>query len=209
MIKRKSVRSSKNNKVSRKTPEARPPKRKGKAVTAEDQFWSLIESARRARSFSTALTAALKKLSAAEIIGFENIFRRKLADAYVFPLLAANFVIESYVSDDVLEDFRAWLISQGRQRFQAALSDPESICDWLDRKDVDTVDMAGESMLFIAQNAYKQYGDGDEFYARTDYPRQPPLKQRWPNSKADFRKRYPRLVDKFWNQSRIGEYHPV
>jgi hypothetical protein len=208
-MKRKTARSSKNSKVSRKTPKARPPKRKRKAVLAEDRFWSLIESARPARSVSTALTVALKKLSAAEIIGFENTFRRKLADAYVFPLLAANFVIGSYVSDDVFEDFRAWLISQGRQRFKAALSDPESICDWLDRKDVDRVDMVGESMLFIAQNAYKPYGDGDKFYAETDYPRQPPLKQQWPNSKAEFRKRYPRLVDKFWNQSRIGKYHPV
>lgn len=196
-----------SNKVRRETPKADGAKRSRKTAMKEDRFWGVIEDARSARDVCSALTASLKKLAAEEIIAFENMFRRKLAQAYVFPLLAANFVIESYVSDDVFESFRAWLVSQGRKRFEAALSDPESICDWLERKGVNAVDSHGEAMLFVAQNAFKRYGDEEDFFARTKHPREPALRQRWPDDKAGFRERYPRLVDKFWNQARIKELH--
>jgi hypothetical protein len=189
------------------------PKRSRTAKMTEERFWGLIEEGRCARNICSALTAALKRLSAKEIIAFENMFRRKLADAYLFPVLAANFIIESYVSDDVFESFRAWLVSQGRQRFEAALADPESICDWLERKGVwskagdNAVDRQGEQMLFVAQNAYARYGDEEDFADQTTYPRKPALKVRWPEGKAGFRKRWPRLVDKFWNQALIKELH--
>src|SRR5262249_8869697 len=145
------------------------PKRSRNGTMTEDRFWGLIDEARSARNVCLALTTALKKLSAEEIIAFENTLRRKLAKAYVFPVLAANFIIESYVSDDVFENFCAFLVSQGRQRFKAALSNPESICDWLERKGVwskagdNAVDRQGEKMLFVAQNAYARYGDEEDF----------------------------------------------
>jgi hypothetical protein len=174
-------------------------------LMSEPRFWKLIADARQAKKFHTALTAALKALSPDEIIGFQNTLRRKLLEAYKFPVLAANFIIQSYTSDDVFEDFRAWLVSQGQERFEAALSDPESICDWHERDEVD--DMDGESMLFVAQKAYAEHGDEEDFSDRVQYPRTPDLKQEWPKDKAGFRKRWPRLVDKFWNQERIREIH--
>jgi hypothetical protein len=184
----------------RKAQTSRP--KRPASVMPQRRFWALIEDARLSSSVCSALTAALKKLAAEEIIGFEHTLRRKLALAYVFPLLAANYVIESYVSDDVFESFRAWLVSQGRQRFEAALSDPESICDWLDRKGASAVDRQGERMLFVAQNAFKRYGDEEDFFNRTDHSREPAFEQSWPRTKAEFRKRY---VDKFWNQTRINK----
>src|SRR5262249_22186747 len=98
-----------------------------------------------------------------------------------------------------------WLVSQGQVRFESALSDPESICDWLDRDEVDDID--GELMLFVAQEAYDEHGDEDEFADQVKRPRTPALKQDWPKDKAGFRKRWPRPVDKFWNQERIREIH--
>ena len=151
------------------------------------------------------LNQLLKGLPADDIIAFENIFRRKLVTAYTFPLLMANFVIQSYVSDDVFEDFRAWLVTQGRERFELALANPESICDWLNRENVDDID--GETMLLLSQTAYEQYGDEDEFFSRIEYLPEPEIKQDWPEDKAGFRNKYPRLVDQFWNQERIRELH--
>src|SRR5262245_43894761 len=97
---------------------------------AEPRFCKLIEEACQAKKFYKALTAKLKALAPGEIIGFQNTLQRKLRDAYTFPVLAANFIIQSYTSDDVFEDFRAWLVSQGQERFESAVSDPESICGW-------------------------------------------------------------------------------
>lgn len=171
----------------------------------EDRFWKLIAEARLKDDFLVALAARLEDLTADEIVGFQNTLQRQLARAYKFPLLAANFIIQSYVSDDVFEDFRAWLVSQGRERFEAAVSDPQSICDWLKRSEVDGID--GEAMLLAAQRAYEQYGDDEEFSARLVYPRQPKMKQDWPENAEGYKKRWPRLVDKFWNLERIRKLH--
>lgn len=184
----------------------RKPKTPVKASTMkDDRFWKLIAEARQEDDFLVALTAKLKDLPADEIVGFQNTLQRKLVDACTFPLLAANFIIQSYVSDDVFEDFRAWLISHGRERFEAAVSDPKSICDWLKRSEVDAID--GASMLLVAQRAYEENGDEGEFAARIVYPREPKLKQDWPENAAGYKKRWPRLVDKFWNLERIRELH--
>src|SRR5262245_14250980 len=118
------------------------------AAMAAGRFWKLVEAARRADDFVLALSSVLEKLPADEIIGFQTTLHQYLARAYRFPLLAANFIIQSYVSDDVFEDFRAWLVSQGRERYVAAVADPESICDWLERSAVDGID--GQSVLLAA-----------------------------------------------------------
>ena len=171
----------------------------------EDRFWQLIKDARHGDDFYATLRETLTNESADDIISFQNILRRKLVDAYTFPVLMANFVIQSYVSDDVFEDFRAWLVTQGRERFESALTNPDSICDWFVRDDVDGID--GETMLLICQNAYEQYGDEDEFFEHLHYPPEPTVNQDWPDDKDGFRDQCPRLVDNFWNQERIKELH--
>jgi hypothetical protein len=187
--------------MAKRTP-AHPVKSSG---MSEDRFWKLIARARQEDRFIAALAAELKALPADDIIGFENILQRKSVAACSFPLLAANFIIQSYVSDDVFEAFRAWLVSQGRARYEAAVADPESICDWLERGEVEEID--GESMLLVAQRAYRAHGDGEKFAARIEQPRDPPLKEDWPKNEAGYRKRWPRLVAKFWNLERIRELH--
>jgi hypothetical protein len=171
----------------------------------EDRFWKLIAEAQQKDNFLVALTAKLEDSPADDIVGFQNTLQRKLVDACTFPLLAANFIIQSYVSDDVFEEFRAWIVSNGRERFEASISDPESICDLLERSEVDAID--GASMLLVAQRAYEEYGDDEEFFARIVYPREPKLKQDWPENADGYKKRWPRLVDKFWNLERIREFH--
>jgi hypothetical protein len=171
----------------------------------EDRFWQMIERARQEDDVISALAANLEELPAADVIGFQNTLERKLADAYTFPLLAANFIIQSYVSDDVFEDFRAWLVSQGRERFEAAVADPASICDWLKRKEVD--DINGEAMLLVAQRAYEEHGDEEEFEARIVHPRTVKFKQDWPENADGYQKRWPRLFETFWNLERIRELH--
>jgi hypothetical protein len=183
----------------------RKPATKPTGAMAEPRFWSLIAEARQAKKFHKALTAKLKALPPDEIVGFQNTLHRKLRDAHTFPVLAANFIIQSYTSDDVFEDFRAWLVSQGQERFESAVADPESICAWHERDDVE--DMDGEAMLFVAQEAYEEYGDDEDFFERVHRPRTPDLEQKWPKDKAGFRKLWPRLVDQFWNQERIREIH--
>src|SRR5262245_11337255 len=139
------------------------------AGMTEARFWKLIEAARQADDFINALTANLEDLPARDIVDFQNLLHRKVAEARTFEVLAANFIIQGYVSDDVFEDFRAWLVSQGRKRFEAAVADPESICDWFERSEVD--DIHGEAVLFAAQRAFEEHGDEEDFDAQIKYPR--------------------------------------
>lgn len=171
----------------------------------EDRFWELIENSQVSDDPYEHLTESLRAAPADDIVAYQNILREKIAEACTFPILAANFVIQSYVSDDVFEDFRAWLVSKGRERFENAVSNPETIASWLERDEVDDID--GATMLLLAETAFAEYWDEDQFFERIEYPSGPNIEEDWPDTKAEYRERYPALVDKFWNQERISELH--
>ena len=171
----------------------------------EKDFWRMIEQANRVGDSIHNLGATLRALSAQDVVSFSDILGKKIADAGTFPVLAASFVIASYASDDTFRDFRAWLVSQGHDRYTAAIDDPETIADWLDEGDLEDID--GERMLLVAQNSFQAHGTDDEFQDLTTPIPDPDIEQDWPETKSEYRQRFPRLVDKYWNQRRIGELH--
>ncbi len=170
----------------------------------ENQFWKIIESSVETNRPYRHLSEELGKLSREDILLFHYIFTKKLSEACTFPLLAANFVISSYVSDDGFKEFRSWLVGQGRNRFENAVANPETITDWLDKKDIDEID--GNTLLSVAHDVYEELYE-DDFLDKVKFEREPELVQDWPSSKADYRNKWRRLVDKFWNQERIREMH--
>lgn len=172
----------------------------------ESQFWKYIDQASDGENIVDDLKKLLCDLGSEEIISFKNILLQKLVDAYVFPLLAANFVISSYVSDDGFKAFRAWLVSKGQSNFQQAIGNPEIIADWLEQEEVDEIE--SEEFLFLADEAYAELGgDENEFYQKVDFPSDPDISMTWPENKAEYQHQYPKLVEKFWNQQRIEEMH--
>lgn len=171
----------------------------------EDRFWKMIEDAHDSGDAIAYLSATLMASSRHEIISFNDILSQKIADAATFPILAGNFVIMSYVSDDTFRDFRAWLVYQGRGRYAAAIKDPETIADWLEYDEVDDID--GESMLMLAHKSYHAHGSDKEFHDQILYVPDPKMDVTWPENKTEYRERFPRLVDKYWNQERIKELH--
>src|SRR5215467_7457478 len=97
-----------------------------------DQFWQIIERAAPPNHDSDdlhmeALRAVLRELSLEEIISFEVAFRRYLNEAYTWELWGAAYVINSGCSDDGFEYFRRWLVSKGRDVYELALADPDSL----------------------------------------------------------------------------------
>ena len=175
----------------------------------EDTFWQLIDKAKAARNsnFETqcvTLTELLTPFSGDEIIGFEHVLREKIEEASSFPIMAASFVVCSYISDDTYEDFRAWLVGQGKEDFYKTLKDPNEICRFL--KPAEAAELGGEYMLFVAVNAYLEKTDSDDeeaFYELIRHPEEKEIAQRWPESKNEYRKMFPALFDKFWNQERM------
>lgn len=178
----------------------------------EQIFWELIDQARKApnANFETQCVTLTELLTAAhsaeEIVAFEHILRNKIEEASSWPVMAATFVVCSFISDDTYEDFRAWLVGQGKERFYQALEDPATICDFLTPQQAR--DLGGEYMLFVAANAWLDKlgkDDEEEFYRLIEHPDEKTIEQRWPESKEAYRKMFPRLYDTFWNEERIQE----
>lgn len=176
----------------------------------ENKFWTIIEHSHSASNQYKFLIESLSELPPNDIISFQVILRAKMAEAYVSDMISANFLIRSYVSDDEFEEFRAWLVFNGRDRFTNAITNVETIADWLNPEKTDNIN--GEVFLLIAQEAYKNYGDEetflDELYQRPDFVFDPEIEQEWPNSKAELRQKFPRLFDLFWNPNKIKESYP-
>jgi hypothetical protein len=172
----------------------------------EQEFWNIIADAQQEEYPCECIKCVLVGMSRDEIVSFHDILSKKVASACTIPLLEASFVIASYVSDDGFRDFRAWLISQGAEKFGKAVIDPESIADWLDESVVDQID--GGWMLSVARDAYVQAdGEEEEFFQKVSPEPDPKMVQEWPKNKAEYRSKYPQLVEKYWNDERIREMH--
>ena len=98
----------------------------------DDRFWGLIgrtlvDEADPERQLES-LREVLRELTASEIEAFERTFQVKLWwRSYSWDLWGAAHILNGWASDDGFEYFRCWLISKGREVFEKAVADPESL----------------------------------------------------------------------------------
>jgi hypothetical protein len=98
-------------------------------------FWLLIEESLRhssARSRREAfLLTRLSAHSADDIVQFQVHLDHACGLAYTWDLWgAAMRIFGGWCSDDGFEYFRLWLIGRGRDVFERALSEPDSLADF-------------------------------------------------------------------------------
>ncbi|MDR3613220.1 MAG: DUF4240 domain-containing protein [Candidatus Obscuribacterales bacterium] len=96
----------------------------------EDQFWAFIDQsiatdgkANSLREQTQKLMCLLELLDKNSYLDFITQFKAKLFDAYTWDLWAVAYIAYNFTSESGFEEFRAWLISRGRQNFEAALAD--------------------------------------------------------------------------------------
>lgn len=99
-----------------------------------DAFWEIVEAARAGggpRPLDQASAEALTDLLAArapeEIVAFELRFQQVHGAVYRWDLWAAGYLIGGGCSDDSFMDFRAGLIALGREWYERASADPDSL----------------------------------------------------------------------------------
>tara|TARA_R110002111_G_scaffold181165_1_gene246727 strand:+ start:256 stop:783 length:528 start_codon:yes stop_codon:yes gene_type:complete len=100
----------------------------------EEQFWKMIDDAfgsdQNDLEESTAqLEAVLESLPQDQAVGFQVALRSVMSRAYTWDLIGAACFIGCGQSDDGFEDFRAWLIAQGRATFERVLKDVEALAE--------------------------------------------------------------------------------
>lgn len=173
----------------------------------EDQYWRLIAESKALSGGDQyrqeeLLVAALEKLSPKEIVGFRLRTDKLLFDTYNTHLWCAGYILNSGLSDDGFEYFRLWLIDQGREVFERAKADPDSLADLKPTGDP-AQDYDFELLSYVADKAFEnktgshlfEYIDGDNFpYRAGDYPE---LKFDWQEDDPEsMRALCPRLMEK-------------
>jgi hypothetical protein len=169
----------------------------------ETEFWELVDGSREAAAEgdpedqADVLVERLVQLDPDAVLDFARHFESRYNRAYRWDLWGAACVLLEGVSDDVFDSFRCWLIGQGREVFEGAVHDPDSLADLLDDFD-EEADGDGEELGYAADEAYEQLTGTDA--PDLGIPPAPPEPEGTPmdfDDEAVLAERYPRLWERF------------
>lgn len=135
----------------------------------ETIFWDLIqksleESEGDLDAQYTILVTKLAALSEKEILEFDKIFNKHHVESYTSDLWGAAYIINGGCSDDGFDYFRGWLISRGREVFEAGMRDADSLASFIKIEEFEDGDAEFEDILGVARHAYKAKTSQDDFY---------------------------------------------
>lgn len=119
-----------------------------------DTFWALIDKTRNISNGDVdkqkqLITDELSMYSPEIIIEFDKMLHNYRDRAYRQSLWDAAYLINCGCGDSSFKDFRDWLIMQGKDRYEAALSNPETLADF--------VEPGTETFAFVVLVAVKVY----------------------------------------------------
>jgi hypothetical protein len=133
-----------------------------------DGFWHVIERARkRGGAFLEDLEAELKDFKPDLLITFQEALNARISESKLGALWDAAELINGGADETGFEHFRAWLVSCGRDVFEATLRDHDSLPAVAVKKGKAKL----EDLLFVAGSVYaERTGKGDFFdrVVRTD-----------------------------------------
>jgi hypothetical protein len=134
---------------------------------SEHRFWAIVNGTlsrdNDPEAQLDALRTALEALSADDIAAFEQRFGELLERANTWDLWAAAHIIHGGCSDDDFDYFRHWLISRGRDQYETAVDNPDTLAD----TDLATVEDACQFENF-------SYVAADVWHEKTNHDRDDP-----------------------------------
>lgn len=159
-----------------------------------DQFWDIVEKVHRNCDGDMdrkceLLDEELRKLPVAEIKSFVDHFDDCNDRAYTWELWAAAYIIGGGCSDDSFSDFRATLISMGRETFERTLADPESLAEL----DYDAEHAHYEGYQYVSTQVYEDL-TGELPIRVKPHPKSPSGTD-WEEDKVA--ELYPKLAEKY------------
>jgi len=168
---------------------------------SENDFWKTIEESRSGFWSSlrgvtqgaqeAKLKKILSKLSVQDIISFDQIFTELLYKSYTWDLWGAAYIIGGGCSDDSFDYFRNGLIASGREKFEKALEDVESLADWVQG------DMRFEGFSYVVYGVYREKTGTKDFPKHDLNHPNSPTGEEWSEDGDDLEERFPKLWAKF------------
>ncbi len=165
-----------------------------KLMNAE-KFWEIISTTKRNSSGDyekqqAGLEKELLKLTAIEVLEFDNKFRTLRGEVYNWDFWAAAYIINGGCSDDSFSDFRGWLIGQGKTIFEKAVDNVESLSELIETNDGDW-----EGLSYVPTDVYEKMsgnemptGIQENFEITGD---------EWDEEGDDLKNKFPKLWAKF------------
>jgi hypothetical protein len=136
----------------------------------------------------------LAELTPAELMEFQREFETHMHRAYRWDLWGAAYVIEGGCSDDGFTDFRSWLISLGREAYESALRDPESLLDVAHAAGIEVASF--EEFQYVPMQVYEAATDEEMPDTGVEHPAEP-AGEPWSEEGEDLAQRFPKLWEKY------------
>ena len=172
----------------------------------DNTFWTVIGKTLKFEGEEerqmAALTNEFRGWTAAEIEGFERAFQRQQLRSYDWRLWGAAYVIHRGASDDGFEYFQRWLISKGRDVFEAILAEPDLLADVLPDEPAGPCEF--EEFAYVASHAWQTktgINPWEDEKGRFPYTGAPPADnpagKKFKTTEAYLAKAYPKLWARF------------
>jgi Protein of unknown function (DUF4240) len=129
-------------------------------VMDASDFWQIIDRSLKntdgdANKQKTNLTKILKREDIKDIVRFNNKFFSLMEIAFDTKLQAAADIMHDDCTDECFTGFRAWLIGQGKDVFEKAIVNPESLADVKLKSNQTSVDLqfcADDAFMYLVED---------------------------------------------------------
>jgi hypothetical protein len=160
----------------------------------EQQFWLIVEATKTAAGHNVdarplILQRQILTLDLPSIQEFQHRYEDLILRANRWDLWGAAYLMNGGCSDDGFLYFRAWLISEGCETFECALSNPDSLAEFQRREYFDL-----EAFGYAALKAFSAKGGGE---LERDFSNELaiPYGKKWSESELPFL--FPKLAAKY------------
>ncbi|MFP5391558.1 MAG: DUF4240 domain-containing protein [Gammaproteobacteria bacterium] len=159
------------------------------------QFWALIDAARQQAGTDMdarvdALQDLLSPLDAHAIAAFQRHYDAQRLRAHRWDLWGAAYLIHDGCDHDGFRHFCDWLLSEGREVFEATLRDPDSLAERAPPRGV-ALELFGYVALAVHEQKFRQALVRD---TATDIAL--PMGEEW--TEAELPVLFPRLAHRYW-----------
>ncbi|MCO0599938.1 DUF4240 domain-containing protein [Peribacillus butanolivorans] len=175
----------------------------------EDLFWGLLDRCKEKGNDADEqvewLVAQLSRKPVKDIIMFESIFKQYYYKLHTSNLWAAAYIVMGGCSDDCFDYFRAWVLYLGKDPYEAAIQNPETLLPYfILLKEQEEIPQL-EELLSAACMAYEEKtGLDDDRYdklyhqlAKDDYT-EPEIEFDWnEDDEEGLRQKFPLLWEAF------------
>ena len=171
----------------------------------EDEFWAIVASSRadaggEIAGQPEALRDLLVQRPVPDVVAFGRLLTQVTGRACTNDMAHAAGLLLGGVADDSFMDFRTWLACHGREIFEAALADPDSIVELPYDDDEDDFGSA-EEFSYVADEVFEERtgeeppdDDEEEPEVEADLYDQATLRARFPRLWARAEQRHPEYL---------------